>query len=182
MSKEIFIISGTMGSGKDTVLKKLKKEKDFFLMTTTTSRSMRENEKEGDPYYFIDKEKFKKLIGKDALLEYSKVYDNYYGLTKDEFWHGRRSKKKIFLRVDGQGIKKIKKLYPDSVSIFIAPPSIKEIKRRISSRGNINKKIVKQRLKAAENQIKELVDCNCDYIIINNNIKETVEKIKRIVF
>jgi guanylate kinase len=181
MPSRIYIISGTIASGKDSVLKRLKEEPGFYWLRSVTSRSMRKGEKQGDPYYFVGKNVFEKMIRNDKFFEYSMVYGCYYGITREEFEKAEKSGENIFFRVDKKGTEKIKQIFPEATSIFIAPPSVEEIKKRIGQRGDRNTKRLGKRIVSAGKEIKEAVSCY-DFIIINYKIEDTVKKILKIVF
>lgn len=181
MKGDIYIISGTMASGKDAVLKRLRNNFDFYWVTSTTTRSMRINEKEGKPYDFITKKNFIEMVKKGRFVEYSKIYGNCYGITKREIREAIKSNKKIFLRVNEEGVKKFKKIFPKSIAIFIAPPSITTIQKRIIGRGTSEKEVIEERLKSARRQMRKMIHCCCDYIIVNSDINKTVKKVLKIV-
>jgi len=181
MKEDIYIISGTMASGKDAVLKRLKNNFDFHWVTSTTTRLMRINEKEGKPYNFITRKNFMNMERKGRFVECSKIYDNFYGITKREIREAIRSNKKVFIRVNEAGVKKFKKIFPKAITIFIAPPSITTIQKRIIGRGTSEKKIIEERLKSARKQIREMIHCGCDYITVNTDINKTVKNVLKIV-
>lgn len=180
--KKIIVISGPSGVGKTTLYKRLLedfKDKLAFSISATT-RPPRETEKNGYDYFFIEKEKFDKLIEEGAFIEWAKVYNHYYGTLKSELERISKEGKWCLLDVDVQGGLNIKKIYPESKLIFIEPPSLEELERRITKRSLDRKKDIKKRLNTA---IKEMnYKKFYDYNIINDDLENCYKKLKEIVF
>lgn len=178
---KIFIISGPSGAGEDSVIEELQKKLNFSRIVTTVTRKPRAGEKQGKPYYFISINEFKKLIKNNELIEWAIVYGDYRGCPKKEIERLLKKNKPIFWKVDWQGVKIIKKLLPDAVSIFIAPPSYKILEKRLIKRG----KDSMERIKYREKETKEWLKHKniYDYIVINEEGKfnETVAKVKNII-
>jgi len=177
----IFIISGPSGSGKSTIINEfLKKHKnDFFLSISATTREPRKSEIDGKDYYFYTKEKFKELIKKDMFLEYAKILGNFYGTPKKPIFDAINKGKNVIMDIDIQGVKKIRKKLKFYVTIFIIPPSFKELEKRLNKRKTDSKKSINERLKLAKKELKERN--SYDYIIVNKNIKETVNMLEYVV-
>lgn len=179
----LIVISGPSGSGKGTIIKEvLKKMPDLIYSISYTTRPKREGEIEGKDYFFIDDNKFEELIEKDFFLEWAKVYDYYYGTSKDFVLDRLNEGKDIILEIEIQGAKKIKEIYNKKcvVFIFIAPPDFNELKRRILNRkrGESDEEINK-RMNFAKKEIEE--SKNYDYIVINDNISKATKKIIDII-
>jgi guanylate kinase len=183
MIQKIFLISGSAGAGKDSVLKILKRKDNFYFVTTTTTRKPRKGESQGNPYYFISKNDFLKTIEEDGFLEYKNVYSDYYfGVTKKEIEKAFQSNKNIIWQIDYRGFKKIVKIFPQqTISIFILPPSLKIAKQRLEKRKGDSQKIIKERLALAKKEIKASKKYN--YIVVNKEgkLKETLTKILDII-
>ncbi len=183
MNQKIFLISGSAGAGKDSVLKILKKRGDFYFVITTTTRMPRKKESQGDPYYFIAKNNFLELIKKNGFLEYENVYSDYYfGVTKKEIEKAFQSDKNIIWQIDYRGSKNIMKMFPtQTVSIFILPPSLEIAKKRMENRRGDSKKIIEERLKLAKTEIE--ASKKYDYRVINEEgeLEGTVSKILNII-
>jgi guanylate kinase len=170
------IISGPTGTGKTTICKKLvEKNDEFFYSISCTTRKKRENEIDGKDYYFITKEEFEKMIKEDKFLEYAKIYNEYYGTPKEPVFENLKNGKIVIMDIDFQGKRKVMEKLSDSVSIYILPPSIEELKRRIEKR---EKKII-ERFKEALREIDLWVFY--DYVVINDDIEKTVNEIIKII-
>jgi guanylate kinase len=180
----IFIFSGTVGAGKDSVLEAIrKKRKDLYWAITTTSKQPREDESQGHPYYFISKEKFLKMVSENEFLEYQNVYgEKYYGMTKTEIELALKKGKDIIWQIDYRGHRTIRKIFPKEItSIFILPPSLTIAKERILRRSQVSAEFVQERLALAKKEIKASVEY--DYQIVNHEgkLKETVEEVLKII-
>ncbi len=185
MVSKIFIITGTSGAGKDSVIEKLKeKGVDFTWAITTTCRKPRKGETQGNPYFFTDKDAFEKKIENGEMVEYAKVYDIYYGMEKKNIEESLKKKRPVIVRVDIQGVPIYKQKFPDSVCIFISAPSFETLEKRIRGRGKDSEEIIRKRMETAK---EEMQDANTnplyDYVIVNeeNRLDETVEKVIEII-
>jgi guanylate kinase len=177
----VLVVSGTMASGKDTVLKLFQNGTDFYFIKSFASRPKRRNEKNGDPYEFVSQGKFRKMIEREELWEYEELYGNFYGITKNEILKALISGKPIVFRVDERGVFKIKKVFSKTKTIFIAPPSLKTIKERIINRVNTPNLLKNERLESARIQLLALTGANIyDYVIINKDSMESVKELKQI--
>lgn len=178
---ELIIISGTTCAGKDTVVKKLlEKNNNLCKSISYTSRPIRINEEKGKNYYFVTKEEFESKIKNDDFLEYAKVqYDDYYGTPKKEVLDILKTGKDVILVIDVQGAQIIKEKYPETLLIFILAPSMKEIKKRILSRGTETKEQIINRFKTAYNEINEINKYN--YVVVNDDLDTCVEKVNSII-
>ena len=132
----MFILSSPSGAGKTTLVKKISKNKNFSVSISHTTRQPRPNEKNGKDYFFISKNSFKKLIKKGEFLEHAKVFDNYYGSSKNLVIKKLKQGKNVVFDIDWQGTRQIKnkKLNYKLLSIFILPPSKKELLKRLNKR------------------------------------------------
>ena len=177
----MFIISSPSGAGKTTLVKKISKNKNFFVSISHTTRSPRPNEKNGKDYYFISKNHFKKLIKKGQFLEHAKVFDNYYGSSKKIVIKKLKEKKNVLFDIDWQGTRQIrnKKLNFKLLTIFILPPSKKELIKRLTKRENKNIKTVKKRMKGFKKDLLKWKEYN--YVIINDDLKKCYNKILNVM-
>tara|TARA_Y100000816_G_scaffold292371_1_gene287288 strand:+ start:2022 stop:2645 length:624 start_codon:yes stop_codon:yes gene_type:complete len=177
----MFIISSPSGAGKTTLVKKISKNKNFFISISHTTRSPRPNEKNGKDYYFISKNHFKKLIKKGQFLEHAKVFDNYYGSSKKIVIKKLKEKKNVLFDIDWQGTRQIrnKKLNFKLLTIFILPPSKKELIKRLTKRENKNIKTVKKRMKGFKKDLLKWKEYN--YVIINDDLKKCYNKILNVM-
>ena len=177
---QVFILSGPSGSGKDTLLSELfKRFPEIVFSISSITRSMRENEKEGEKYNFISKEKFEKMIADDELLEYNCYVGNYYGTPKKPVVAATESGKDIMIEVDVNGAAQIRKKLPEAKSIFIMPPSFEELKNRLSKRGTESVADIEKRMKAALNEIERATEY--DYIVVNRDISSAVDDIISVI-
>ncbi|MEN2994311.1 MAG: guanylate kinase [Thermodesulfovibrio sp.] len=175
----IFVISAPSGTGKTTLCERLLKIlPDLRMSVSHTTRKPRANEKDGVDYFFIDKEKFEQMIANDEFIEWAEVYGNFYGTSKKVISDLVKGGYDILLDIDTQGARNIKKLYPDSVLIFILPPSLKELERRLLLR-NEDKEVISKRLSKASDEILQYKFY--DYIVINDEIERTLNDLLCII-
>ncbi|MEO0232870.1 MAG: guanylate kinase [candidate division WOR-3 bacterium] len=173
------IISGPTGSGKTTICKKLLEgNNDFFYSISCTTRKKRENEINGEDYYFVSKEEFEKMIKEDKFLEYAKIYNEYYGTPKEPVFENLKNGKIVIMDIDFQGKRKIQEKMKDIVSIYLLPPSIEELKKRIEKREKDKENFLK-RFKEALREIDLWIDY--DYVVINDEIERAIYEIKTII-
>ena len=178
---DLIIISGTTCAGKGTVIKKLLSlHNDLLLSISYTSRPKRDYEIDGVDYYFVTEDEFKEKIANNEFLEYAQVQNNdYYGTPKKEVEAMLASGKDVILEIDVEGAKQIKKLFPETILIFIMAPSMTEVKNRIISRGTDTKEQIINRFRVAYNEINEVNKYN--YVVVNDNVDNAVNKIEAIL-
>ncbi len=176
----IIILSGPSGAGKNTVYDELVKKCDNIAQTiSVTTRSPRENEKYGVDYYFVSVERFKELIADEALIEYVKYGNNYYGTLKSEIARLTSDGKTVILVIEVNGAANIKKAIPESTSVFIVPPSIDELRYRIVSRGQNTESEVETRISIAVEEMK--YKDSYDYCVVNDDLENCVNEIFKII-
>ncbi len=181
MSKgRLYILSGPSGSGKDTVLKQvLSLHPEIMLSISSITRDMREGEIEGEKYHFISREEFEQLIKDDMLLEYNVFVGNYYGTPKAPVQKAISEGTDVILEIDVNGAEQIKKKMPEAVSIFIMPPSVEELRRRLSGRGTDSQEVIEKRMQSALTEIKRAI--NYDYIVVNDVIEKAAEDVISVI-
>ncbi len=181
MSKgKLFIISGPSGSGKDTVLANLfEKHPEIKLSISSITRPMRIGEVEGQKYHFISREEFESMIENDQLLEHNVFVGNYYGTPKQPVIDCINSGHDMILEIDVNGAKQIREKMPDAVSIFIMPPSYRELERRLIGRGTDAMEIIEKRLSSALGEIARAEEY--DYVVTNDVVDKCVDDILHII-
>lgn len=178
----VIVISGPSGVGKDAILARIKeKGYPFAFITTVTTRPRRSNEKHQVDYNFISVDEFQKLLRSGGLLEWAKVYGNWYGVPKGPLKEALARDQDTIIKVDVQGAANLKKILPGAVFIFILPPSMSELSNRLMQRCTETEGDLTLRLKTAEVEMQQL--SNFDYIVLNpcNDIDSAIENILAIV-
>ena len=177
----LIILSGPSGVGKGTIRKYFEKDDRLNLAysTSMTTRSPRLGEKDGVDYFFTTKEKFEEAIKNGELLEYAEFVGNYYGTPLNEVERLRNEGKNVLLEIEVQGATQVQKRCPDALSIFIIPPSMDELERRIRGRRSEPEEIIQQRLAKASHEMKMIP--NYKYIVCNDDPKLAAELIKTII-
>lgn len=176
---KFIVVSGPSGVGKGTICNRLIKELDAEYSVSYTTRSPREGEIDGVNYNFVSKEEFEKMIQMGDLLEYNFYNGNYYGTSKSFVLDKINKGKNVFLEIDVNGAKNIRKIFSDALLIYIAPPSIEELKRRLVDRGTETIDKINERLKIAESEMKQ-TDIY-DYVVVNDDLGKAYLEIKKIV-
>lgn len=178
---QIIVISAPSGAGKGTIIKELLKNdnKTRWLSVSATSRAPREGEQEGINYYYLTEEDFKKKIENDYFLEYTNYAGNYYGTPKEYIKDKIEKGIDVILEIEIEGAMNVKRLIPEAMFIFIMPPSLKDLVKRLKGRGTeSNEKIIK-RFHEAYKEINEVTKYN--YVVVNDEIDKAVDKIESII-
>ncbi len=173
------IISGPSGCGKTTLCRKIVgRNKEFFYSVSCTTRKPREDELNGRDYHFVSKEEFENMIKQNKLLEYAKVYDDYYGTPRESVIKNLEEGKIVIMDIDFQGMRKVKKKMEDAVTIYILPPSVEELRKRIEKRKDSKENAFK-RFKEALKEMDFWSDY--DYVVINREIDRAVQDIETVI-
>jgi guanylate kinase len=175
----LLVISGPSGAGKGTICKALLDKNDFWISVSATTRQPRQGEINGKNYYFITKDDFLDRINKDDFLEYAEVYGNYYGTPKSNVIEMLDNGKDVILEIDIQGALRVKEAFPEGIFIFILPPSMEELKKRIIKRGSETPESLMTRFKSAYKEINYV--SKYSYAVVNDTVEEAVNKIDSIV-
>lgn len=175
-----FIISGPSGVGKSTVLKALFEGRDdLYFSVSATTRAPREGEVNGVHYHFIQPEEFMQWINDDAFLEYAQYVGNFYGTPKKFVDAAMDEGKDVILDIEIQGATQVYTKRPDTVRIFIAPPTWEELERRLTKRGTDSPEKIQQRLLRAKVEMKTAADY--DYFVINDTVENAVAELQAIM-
>ncbi|MGM0380836.1 MAG: guanylate kinase [bacterium] len=175
----LMIFSAPSGAGKSTICRSLRdRNPNVVFSVSTTTRSPRSDEVDGEDYHFVEEEVFKKMIEEGAFLEWASVHGEYYGTSRravlDEIEQGND----VMLDIDVQGGQQIRKLYSEAVMVFIAPPGMDELERRLRARGTETEQQIKKRLENARDELKAVE--NYDYLVINDEVKRAVGEVEAI--
>ena len=180
MSKgKLIVMSGCSGVGKSTVLSSVMRQRDDLRFSVSaTTRPPRPGETEGESYYFVSKAKFQDMIDKGEFLEYDAHMDNYYGTPKGQL-EKKLEKGSVILDIEPNGAFAVRKAWPEAVLIFIAPPSMEELERRLRSRGDTSEEQIATRLARAKWEMEQSV--HYDHIVINEQVQTCAEEILKII-
>lgn len=180
MSKGLLIVvSGPSGCGKGTILAEILKDDKFFYSISATTRNARPGEIDGVNYYFLTKKDFEALIEKDGMLEYASYCDNYYGTPRKPVEDMLNEGKHVILEIEVQGAMKIKEKCPDAKFIFILPPSLKELRRRLNKRGTEKEDVIEKRLNEAAGEIMQAY--KYDYALVNGELSVAINDLLAII-
>ena len=173
----VIVLSGFSGAGKGTIMKHLLKlhKDEYNLSISATSREKRTGEKEGREYFFKTREEFEEMIKNNELLEYTEFNGNYYGTPKEYVETLVNQGKDVILEIEIDGALQVKKLYPDSLLLFVTPPTATSLKERLVGRGTETKEVIEQRLSIAYDQ-SFLMD-KYDYLVVNDDLSKCVKRV-----
>ena len=179
----LIIMSGPSGVGKGTVTKEVMKDKslNLFYSVSMTTRPQRPGEENGREYYFVSKEEFQRNIDNNNLLEWAEFVGNRYGTPKDKVEEMRDKGFNVYLEIEVNGTTQVLKQYSgnDVVSIFLIPPSLEELEKRIRGRSTESEEVIKARLEKARRELG--LKFNYEYIVLNDEIERAAEEIKSII-
>jgi len=178
----LVIISGCSGVGKDAILNRMKELKlPFFYTVTFTSRPKRPGEREGVDYHFVDRATFEKMIQSGEFFEWANVYGNLYGVPKKPIKEALAQGKDVIVKVDVQGAATIKRIEPEAISIFIAPPSMEELRRRLTQRKTESGVDLERRLETAQKEMESMP--SFDHVVVSQNdgIDQAIVEIRNII-
>ena len=176
----IIVVSGFSGAGKGTLMKELTKKYDnYALSVSATTRNPRPGEVNGREYFFVTNEEFEKLINENGLIEHAGYVDHYYG-TPRKFVEDKLSEGiDVILEIEIQGALQIKEQYPDAVLLFVMPPSVAELEKRLRGRGTETEEVILQRLKRAKEESVGIE--KYDYLVINDDLEKCTERLHSII-
>ena len=178
--QNLFVISGSSGVGKGTVIKEfLKKHPEFRLSISCTTRKKREGELHGVNYFFLTPEEFKKCIENNEFLEWAEFSGNHYGTKREFVENCLKNGENLILEIDTKGALNVKKLMPEAVLIFIAPPSLEELESRLRGRHTETEEAIQKRLASIKLELEN--SKQFDYQIINDTVDNAVKKLETII-
>ncbi len=180
---KLVVISAPSGCGKGTILKGLfdldKEDKSFVLSISMTTRAPRATEQDGVDYFFVEREQFEKLINEDQFIEYAQFNGNYYGTPRTFIEKCINEGKTVLLEIEVQGAEKVRSKFPESVSIFILPPSLEELEKRLRGRQTDAPEVIERRLKIAPLEIARKDEF--DYRVVNDDASSAIDEIYNII-
>ncbi len=176
----LFILSGPSGVGKGTVRERLfERDTNLKYSVSATTRSIRPGEEHGVHYFYKEKKEFESMIENNELLEHAQYVGNYYGTPRAYVEEQLSKGHDVFLEIEVQGAMQVKENFKEGVFIFLFPPSLEELKTRIVNRGTESEELVRNRLKEARKEIELMQEY--DYVVVNDNVDQAVDKIQSIV-
>ena len=177
----LIVVSGPSGVGKGTILKKVLENptNNCFYSISMTTRKRREGEIDGVNYYFVNEYQFQNAIANDELLEYAEFVGNYYGTPKNVVEKMRNQGKNVVLEIEVQGATQVLEKCKDALSIFIVPPSMEELEKRIKGRASESEEVIQERLKKARKELYETTKYN--YVVCNENIEVAIDTVSSII-
>ena len=174
------VLSGFSGAGKGTAMKRLmEKYDDYALSISATTRNPREGEVDGREYFFKATEEFEKMIAQDELIEYARYVNPYYGTPRSYVEEQLENGKDVILEIEIQGALKVKEKFPDTLLVFITPPSAKELRRRLIGRGTESMEVIEQRLARAKEEAEGIDDYDC--LIVNDDLESCVDELHSVI-
>ncbi len=176
----LIVVSGFSGAGKGTLMKGLLgKYENYALSVSMTTRAPRPGEKDGESYFFVDRETFERTIAQEGLIEYASYCGNYYGTPRAYVEEQLDAGRDVILEIEIQGALKVKERFPEALLLFVMPPSAEELKRRLMGRGTESEEVILQRLERASEEAEGIEQY--EYLIINDKLEECVEQMHAII-
>lgn len=175
----LYVLSAPSGAGKTTISAALRQSGRVVVSVSHTTRAARRSETDGGSYFFVNREEFAKLRDAGEFLEWAEVYGNLYGTSGDWVDAQLSAGKDVLLEIDHQGAMRVKKARPQAVLLFVAPPSMEALRRRLQVRAEDGEETIERRMRAAEHEMSMQNDF--DYVIINDNLNKAVARITKII-
>ena len=177
----LIVVSGFSGSGKGTLMKELlaRYPDTYALSVSATTRAPREGEADGREYFFVSKDEFEKMIAKGELIEYARYVENYYGTPRDYVEKQLEKGRDVILEIEIQGALSIKKMFPDTLLLFVTPPCAEELRNRLVGRGTETMDVIQSRMDRACEEAEGMEDY--DYLIVNDSLNRCVEEMHAII-
>jgi len=178
-SPPFIVVSGASGSGKTTICRKIAEDLGLYYSVSHTTRQKRPSEKNGVDYYFVTVPEFMAMVESDDFFEWAKVYDNCYGTSKKIIQQKLRDGQGVILDLDTQGAAQIKKIFPESILIFIDTPSLSDLQKRLSDRATDSSQEIAKRVAYAKNEIAQ--KNNYDHVVLNDDLSGALNQVHRII-
>ncbi len=176
----LFVVSGPSGAGKGTLLSQvIERIPDAWVSVSATTRSPRPGEIEGVHYFFLDTDHFKSLAEQDGFLEWAQVHDNYYGTLKQSVIDHMNAGDQVILEIDVQGALQVRKALPEAHLVFIEPPSLEELERRLRQRGTETEDVISSRMKTAEVELAQKMEY--DVQVVNDDLERAVDELVEVI-
>lgn len=176
----LFIFSAPSGAGKTSLVRALLETTGYIGVSVShTTRAPRPGETSGRDYHFVSVDDFQAMVSRGAFLEHAQVFDNFYGTSQEWVESELSAGRDVILEIDWQGAEQVRRLMPDTISVFIAPPSIEALRERLQKRGQDNDDIIERRMRDARNEMSHYGEY--DYLIINDDFDNTVEELRAII-
>ncbi len=177
---KLYIISAPSGAGKTSLVKQLKQDMDKLVVSVShTTRGMRNGEVDGSDYFFVSVDAFKSMIETQAFLEHAQVFDNFYGTAQKTVEDNLAQGLDVILEIDWQGAQQVRKMLPDSISIFILPPSIEVLTQRLKNRGQDDDEVIARRMRDAVTEMSHYPEF--DYLVVNDDFDLALNQLKSII-
>ena len=176
----LFVFAAPSGAGKTSLVKALLENMDGIAVSVShTTRAMRPGEENGVHYHFIDTNEFEQMVTEDAFLEHAKVFDNYYGTSRTGIEQQLALGMDVILEIDWQGARQVRKLMPETVGVFILPPSRDALEQRLRGRGQDSDEIIARRMRDAQSESAHYDEF--DYVVINDDFDTALAELQAIV-
>ena len=180
MSGQLFVVVAPSGAGKTSLVDKLlERVPHIKLSVSFTTRKPRDGEVHGRHYHFVERAEFERMIAAGDFLEHANVYGNYYGTSRRWIEEQLRAGCDVLLEIDWQGAAQVRRLFPGTVGIFILPPSLSELRRRLEGRGKDAPEVIEKRMASAREDISHVLEC--EYIIVNETFEEALADLTSVV-
>jgi len=180
MAGNLFVVAAPSGAGKTTLVRMLlEQENSVHLSISFTTRGPRPGEQNGREYHFVDTVEFQSMIARQEFLEWAEVHGNFYGTSKKWIADQLAAGHDVLLEIDWQGAQQVRKLFPQAIGIFILPPSMEELTRRLTGRGTDSADVIARRLAAAQAEMRHVGEF--DYVIINDQLAQALEDLRAVV-